>query len=474
MRNGFLGSITLLLAGVSWAAAQTAAEPAGETPALIQTAGQAPGAPIPVGGPGERWTPYWPTPANVMASPFVPGGPNGKGGCAACNGAPGCKDCNGPKDDHYECFWFDAEYLVWWVPDGPVTGPLLTTGTGGSLGVLGTPGTSTVGTTDFDYKAFSGFRGTFGFWLDKCTQSLGLETSAFILERRPAGFTANSSFTGAPVLARPFINPILGAEDSLLVSAPGLFVGSVGFGSSSRLYGWEANFLIPSLYADPNSGFRVDLLAGARGLYLDEDFHALQNSTLLPGGTAGFAGQILTRPATLTILDHFRTRNEFYGGQLGLRGEYRFGSLYLKGTAKVAFGNSHEVVSIDGATRVAVVDPPAGGTVPPAAVVVPGGLLATSSNMGRTARDEFAIVPEFGINVGYVLKPWCSLFVGYNFLYWSDVARPGEQVSRTINPTAVPASQAYGIPAGPAAPLPTMSRTDFWAQGVNFGLEYRY
>ena len=51
---------------------------------------------------------------------------------------------------------------------------------------------------------------------------------------------------------------------------------------------------------------------------------------------------------------------------------------------------------------------------------------------------------------------------------------PGDQINRTVNPGLVPTSQTFGTAGGPLQPSPIFQRTDFWAQGVNFGLEYRY
>jgi hypothetical protein len=105
-----------------------------------------------------------------------------------------------------------------------------------------------------------------------------------------------------------------------------------------------------------------------------------------------------------------------------------------------------------------------------------GGLLALPSNIGHFARDRFAVVPELGVNVGFQLTNHLRAFAGYNFLYWSSVLRPGDQIDRGLNELAIPnfGSQP-GTPAGdsrrPAVPF---RDSDFWAQGVNFGLEFRY
>jgi len=55
-------------------------------------------------------------------------------------------------------------------------------------------------------------------------------------------------------------------------------------------------------------------------------------------------------------------------------------------------------------------------------------------------------------------------------IYWSSVVRPGDQVDPVVN-----FSQLFGGPlVGPAQPLPQFNRTDFFAHGLSFGLEFRY
>jgi hypothetical protein len=54
------------------------------------------------------------------------------------------------------------------------------------------------------------------------------------------------------------------------------------------------------------------------------------------------------------------------------------------------------------------------------------------------------------------------------------VARPGEQIDREINPTQLPRFNGGGNLAGAGRPAFTFKDNDFWVQGINFGLEYRY
>src|SRR5262249_49431111 len=105
-----------------------------------------------------------------------------------------------------------------------------------------------------------------------------------------------------------------------------------------------------------------------------------------------------------------------------------------------------------------------------------GGYLAQPTNIGRFSRDTFAVVPELNLSVGWQPRDWLTLTVGYNFLYLSDVLRPGDQIDRPINPTQGPAF--VGDPSqplvGPARPRFTPQSTDVFFHGVSAGLEVRF
>ena len=51
--------------------------------------------------------------------------------------------------------------------------------------------------------------------------------------------------------------------------------------------------------------------------------------------------------------------------------------------------------------------------------------------------------------------------------------RPGTAIDRTINFSQSPVFST-GTLVGPARPAFTFKDSDFWAQGINFGLEFRY
>jgi hypothetical protein len=134
---------------------------------------------------------------------------------------------------------------------------------------------------------------------------------------------------------------------------------------------------------------------------------------------------------------------------------------------KLAVGNTHEVINLTGNTTMTSA---AGATV-----TVPGGLLVVRTNTGLFSRDEFTFLPEAQVKVGVHVTRNLSAYVGYSMIYWFDVARPGEQFDRGVNPILVPSNLAFtGAPAVPARPISIFQKSDFWTQGINFGLELRF
>ena len=83
-------------------------------------------------------------------------------------------------------------------------------------------------------------------------------------------------------------------------------------------------------------------------------------------------------------------------------------------------------------------------------------------------------MPEAGINFGYALTHHIRLTFGYTLLYWSNVFRAGDQIDRGLNPSELAAVFGRGPSTGAARPTYTFQSTDFWAQGLNFGLQFRY
>jgi hypothetical protein len=344
---------------------------------------------------------------------------------------------------------------------GAALPPLVTASPAGTpapqAGVLGAPSTTILfGGNRVNDEARSGVRFTLGGWLDDC-QTLGVEGNFFMVSSRGTGFGANS--TGSPILARPVFDVTTGRPNSELIAFPGLLAGSVSANAASTgLLGADA-LLRANLCCGCN--YRLDVVGGYRYLRLSDhlgvDEHLVStsatNPNLIPLGTS------------ILLADRFDTRNEFHGLNLGLKGNLWRGPWVLQGRALLAVGDNREVVNISGATTVTV--PGAG---PPVTNV--GGLLALPSNIGRFSKDRCEVIPELGARVGYQVTPHLQAFAGYSFLYWGGVVRAGNEVDLAVNPNLLPGS---GTPAtGARRPMPLLTNSSFWAQGIELGLELHF
>lgn len=355
--------------------------------------------------------------------------------------------------------WLRAEYLLWWIKPANFP-PLVTTGpyTEPRPGALDSLGTSVVfGQRGMDYQDRSGGRFTLGGWVGD-DELWALEARYFFLKGRSIGQHFESP--GAPILATPFYNLATNTADSSLITFPGVMSGSITVDAPSFLQGAEAN-LSGGLVRDER--VRFDLTGGFRYLYLREglNINAVSLVELAPqfqGLGIPFDGN------TITVSDRFDASNHFYGGQVGARVELHHKRWTLDLDARVALGVSHQVVSIAGSTGI--------DTQP--ATSANGGLLAVSSNSGRFTQNSLAVIPEVGVSLKLRLTEQLQLFGGYSFLYWSRVARPGDQIDANVNPNLVPTSMTFGTAGGTNRPAFSFRQTDFFAHGANFGLEFRY
>jgi hypothetical protein len=349
-------------------------------------------------------------------------------------------------------FWIQAEYLLWYTRNTQVP-PLVTRGqtTVPRPGALDQAGTKFLYGGPIDFQDRNGAR----FMAGVCFGPegvFGIEAGYFFLSARSVGTFLTSP--GDPVLARPFFDVVNNREDSSLVSYPGVAHGAIDIQSTSFLHSAEANASAVIWHCDKN---RITLLGGFRYLNLNEDLSISEN-------VVGDAGALLFAGTNILVSDRFSTDNNFYGAQLGIRSEFHLWKLDVGIFGKVALGDSHEVSTVEGRTV-------ANTAIP---INAPAGLLALSSNSGTFTRDTFAVVPEFGVTVGLHVTERLMAYVGYTFVYWSDVARPADQVDRNLNPNLIPTSLTFGVPGGPARPSPGLRSTDFYAHGLTLGLTFRY
>lgn len=348
-------------------------------------------------------------------------------------------------------YFVQADYLLWWMRAGNVP-VLASTGAAQSFGYLGQPGTQTLlGPGTFGTTARNGFRIRGGMWCDDCL-SQGVDGSVFFLGRQSSRFQIDSN--QFPTIARPIFAPNFNQEFAELVAFPGLSSGTLLAETSSALWGADLNYR-QSLCRTCTS--HSEIFAGYRHLNLREDLAITE--FIIAGPNAPDP-----QGTNIVVQDSFKTRNRFHGGQVGYAFGQRMGRFDVDGRVSVALGVNAQEVEINGTqsrTRPGQV-----------AERFTGGLLAAGPNIGTFNRDKFSVAPEATLNVGYRVTPNLRTYVGYNFLYWSNVIRPGDQIDRTVDLTFIP--NGPPVPFSQNRPLPTFKQSDLWVHGVQFGLELRW
>jgi hypothetical protein len=343
-----------------------------------------------------------------------------------------------------------AEALFSWFKSSPTPVPIITDD------YLDEPGVNVLlggGTVDTNPNA--GVRITGAYRIDN---RMGVELIGFYIPSRSTSSSVSS--TGQPGsvdLLLPFFDVTVNRENITEISYWPQYRGSAQATLSNSLGGGEFNmtWAIP-----PQDAWRVDLLGGFRFMQLRESYTITTSSPYNP-----------PNPADIwNTTDAFDARNRFYGLQIGARAAYDQGPWVGSVIGKVALGTMQQRVSVNGYLETN--DYTNYGPTQ----TFSGGYFALPTNSGDHSRNTFAAVPEVALNLGYRLTPQATVFVAYSFLYASNVARPGEQINRNINPTQ---SVAYGNnpPAtlvGAAQPSFSFNTTDFWAQTLSIGLAYRF
>src|SRR5579884_3544401 len=327
--------------------------------------------------------------------------------------------------------WLDADYLLWWFRPAPAGPALLTTGTltnpiSAGSGILGTPGASVLaGNSYLNQGPYSGFR--IGGGVMNCAGTIGGEGSFFYLAPRGIDETFSSGPTGSPLLARPIIDARTGSETVLFVSAPNAFNGNFNLASSTEFFGADGNLLVPwcrcvACYPD-EIGYYVTGLGGFLYLNLRDDLTLSQSSNVLPGGVGFFDSIPVSTGGNVALTDEFRTLNQFYGGQIGIKAGVTWWRFTLNGVAKIALGSMREQANLTGSTT---------ATTAFGSATVPGGLYVLSSNAGTHTRNITAVVPQGTLSFAVEITSQLKLHVGYTILDNSAVARPGYRCDRGV------------------------------------------
>lgn len=273
-----------------------------------------------------------------------------------------------------------------------------------------------------DFGGLDGIRATAGYWLDS-QQRWAVELSGFLTEpiSQNLAVVYDGADTNPVVLARTDGTLAIAA----LIGVPGVQRGAVTVSQDTRLWGAESNIVLNS---NDCRQWRLELLGGFRYLDLDESLDI-----------AGFSGPLVGQPNYYQA-DSFDARTQFWGPQFGSKLTAAWGVFSLSVISKLGVGVSHLAVQRTGES------------LSPLGRIEQGGLLVTPLNFGRDTTDRAAALSETTIQVGWQWSKCVATTVGYNFLYLTSSARVGDQIS----------------------PIGGINATDFYTNGITFGLSCRY
>lgn len=419
----------------------------------------------------QAQTAYAQPPAGVEPSPLAEGAGEEAAGIVASDTAGAsdscCSDCGCDEcASWFECYrpspgWFTTlEYNLWWTKARSLP-PLVTTGPPNlidpfNVGGLDDPGTQILfGGNGVGEGVGNGGRITIGKWFDSY-ESFGVGGRFWAFRAGNGSYSGASD--GTTNLTMPFLDAQTNTEEAYLVGLTSgvtpLSSGSINVSDRLDALAAEA-FLQFQIYHEP--GLKLNFMGGYHMLRLD---NSLQINSSLTSLDPVFISPVGTN---IAVQDLFDTKNEFHGGEFGLavntfRDRWSFNLL-----GKLSIGNMNQTTTINGTTVVT--------TPGPVVDVRNEGLFALGTNMGTFERNKIAYIPEVNARVGYWIHPNVNVSLGYTFMYINNVLMAGDQIDRSLN-----LSQTNGGPlVGPARPAYTSFReTDFWAQGINFGIEGKF
>jgi hypothetical protein len=349
---------------------------------------------------------------------------------------------------------FRGEYLSWWTKSADLPA-LATTSPSDTVrnqaGVLGAEGTEILfGNGDQGMNIRSGARFTLGYWLTPCRNS-GIDVTYMFLSNKAASYDQTSD--GSTILARPFYDMETARQNSVIFAFPQQQTGTLSLQDANELNSVEVLFR-QAVIRDCDR--ELDFLVGYRYARFNESLSLNSSSTYISAVGDIPVGTVIQAD------DLFDAKNEFNGAEIGFTARTRYCRWSIECLTKLAMGTTRSRVNVSGSTVVTE-----SGQSP---VSYNGGVLALPTNIGSYEQNDFAVIPEIGVTIGYDITCHLKATVGYTFLYWSNVMRPGDLVDTNVNPTQFPPNSLSGIPSPQYNPV----KNDFWAQGLNIGLDYRF
>jgi hypothetical protein len=369
--------------------------------------------------------------------------------------------------DHYTSgssadFWLNADYLVWWISHGQLptlVGSIpITDAQAGQIGNITTLYGGGTGT--LQYHAQSGLRLSTGLWLEE-SHTFGVDASFFQLEQKTQG--GNFASPGDPVVGPVFYDPVQNRETIILFALPNFTSGpfalsprsdTISIRHNNRLWGadLDGRYQIGALFFMD----RLDLVAGFRHLNFGEGLDITSES---------ISHAVPNPGPNILVSDHFGTTSQFYGGQVGLAAHGQTGRLSADFTFKFAMGDIHQAVDINGSTTFTTPGRPTRTN--------DGGILTQPTNIGHFSKDHFGVLPELTLTVGYQIMPHLRATVGYNVLYLSNVLRAADQIDG-VDARQVHSLADFDPRVQATRPAQFFTSDHFYAQGLNFGLEFSF
>jgi hypothetical protein len=168
--------------------------------------------------------------------------------------------------------------------------------------------------------------------------------------------------------------------------------------------------------------------------------------------------------------DAFQTRNNFYGGQVGLQGQYEWKHFSFLCKGQVALGGMDQKLTIDG--RLVTSDFNSSDVLQ----TFRAGYTALPTNEGIFRQTKFSVMPQVHAEIGCQVTKWLNIHVGYTFLYATQVLWASNQIDNNINPSQSPAISGNTslLVVGEALPKPLLQTAGFWTQGINAGITLQF
>ena len=294
-----------------------------------------------------------------------------------------------------------------------------------------------------NYGMENGMRFTGGLALEQDT-GLSILLNAIIIPTSSYNLSSNTSFNMVPINFQTGLESQVALGSNLNANTEVATVPIVvPRNIASQVYASANNFV---------GGGEVDLkgrdlifgdvlfsgLLGFRYFQFNESLgvNSIYNITQPPGIPSPDAAQGLQsnfsqyQSITSISSDNIKVYNNFLGPQIGINSNYNFKRVTFDCNGKLGIGVQHQVVTINSSTtQTFVVNSTNGATTTTSNQVqnYAAGVLFSPYDVGRHSRNQFGLIPELNLKLGYRLFDRLKITAGYDFLLMANVLRASNQ-----------------------------------------------